>query len=125
MKCQSFQLPSMRKPMREFCGLKRNSESLAVAALLYGTLPKLLPRLPPAFLSFQSAVRSMNPTGMMVVSPILICRGDEASAAACGAGGVKMRGPATAGGAGGNMGGVDVISPKPAQRTEEHTSELQ
>src|ERR1017187_2968482 len=107
----------MRKPMREFCGLKRNSESLAVAALLYGMLPKLVPRLPPAFLSFQSAVMSRKPTGMMVVSPILICKGDGASAAAaCGAGCVKMRGGATAAGAGGNMGVVEAISPQPAER---------
>src|ERR1017187_3214470 len=108
----------MRKPMREFCGLKRNSESLEVAALLYGMLPKLVPRLPPAFLSFQSAVRSMKPTGMMVVSPTLICKGDEVSAAAagCGEGGVKMRGGAAAGGAGGNMGVVEAISPKLAAR---------
>src|ERR1017187_5022657 len=104
--------------MREFCGLKRNSESLEVAALLYGMLPKLVPRLPLAFLSFQSAVRSMKPTGMMVVSPTLICKGDEASAAAtgCGEGGVKMRGGATAAGTGGNMGGVEAISPRPAAR---------
>src|ERR1019366_2926058 len=80
MKWAPFQLPSTRKPMREFCGLKRNSESLLVAALLYGTLPKLLPRDPPAFLSFQSAVRSMKPTGMMVVSPIFSCSGELASA---------------------------------------------
>src|ERR1035438_759848 len=118
MKWSPFQLPSTRKPMREFCGLKRNSESLAVAALLYGTLPKLDPRLPPAFLSFQSAVRSMKPTGIMVVLPIWICRGDGASAAAaaCGAGGVKMRGGVTAAGAGGNIGGVGAISPRPAVR---------
>ena len=29
-----LQLPSIRKPIREFCGLKRNSESLLVAVLL-------------------------------------------------------------------------------------------
>src|ERR1017187_4603543 len=105
----------MRKPMREFWGLKRNSESLAVAALLYGTLPKLEPRLPPAFLSFQSAVRSMKPTGMMVVSPILICKGAEVSAAAaggCGEGGGNMPGGAAAGGAGGKMGTGEAILPK-------------
>src|ERR1017187_7716618 len=87
MKWAPFQLPSTRKPIREFCGLKRNSESLEVAALLYGMLPKLLPREPPAFLSFQSAVRSMKPTGMMVVSPIFSCSGEltgAASAACCG-----------------------------------------
>src|ERR1039457_5515953 len=82
MKWAPFQLPSTRKPIREFCGLKRNSESLEVAALLYGMLPKLLPRVPPAFLSFQSAVRSMKPTGMMVVSPIFSCSGELAGAAA-------------------------------------------
>src|ERR1035438_6190383 len=81
MKWAPFQLPSTRNPRREFCGLKRNSESLLVAALLYGTLPKLLPKDPPAFLSFQSAVRSMNPTGMMVVSPIFSCSGELAGAA--------------------------------------------
>ena len=30
MKCAPFQSPSMRKPMREFCGEKRNSEFLRV-----------------------------------------------------------------------------------------------
>src|ERR1039458_10517442 len=103
----------MRKPMREFCGLKRNSESLAVAALLYGMLPKLEPRLPPAFLSFQSAVMSMKPTGMMVTSPILICKGDEASAAAAfGAGGGEMRGGGEKAGGGGDLGGGGGVSPR-------------
>src|ERR1022692_5119440 len=92
MKWAPFQLPSTRNPRREFCGLKRNSESLEVAALLYGTLPKLLPRDPPAFLSFQSAVRSMKPTGMMVVSPIFSCNGEGASAGACGSGELKLGG---------------------------------
>src|ERR1039457_2404505 len=94
MKWAPFQLPSTRNPRREFCGLKRNSESLLVAALLYGTLPKLLPKDPPAFLSFQSAVRSMKPTGMMVVSPIFNCSGEEAAAgaaaAACGSAGAGL-----------------------------------
>src|SRR5271157_607368 len=85
MKWMPFQLPSTRKPMREFCGLKRNSESLAVAAVLYGMLPKLLPSEPPAFLSFHDPVRSMKPMGWMVVSPTLICRGEEAGASAGGA----------------------------------------
>src|SRR5271157_1873121 len=78
----------MRKPMREFCGLKRNSLSLAVAALLYGTLPELLPMTPPAFLSRNSPVISMKPIGMMVVSPILSCSGEAASG--CGNGGVNL-----------------------------------
>src|ERR1035437_2989103 len=113
MKCAPFQLRSTRNPMREFCGLKRNSESLDVAALLNGMLPKLLPKDPPAFLSFQDAVRSMKPTGMMVVSPILSCSGDDASAAAaCGAGGLKPRAGAGAGGAEGNIGVVEATSPR-------------
>src|ERR1035438_1798086 len=127
MKWAPFQLPSTRKPIREFCGLKRNSESLEVAALLYGMLPKLLPRVPPAFLSFQSAVRSMKPTGMMVVSPIFSCSGEEAGAAAaagaCGSSGLNL-GVAAAGG--GSMGAVDAIRRSAGVvRSEEHTSELQ
>src|ERR1035441_9594569 len=100
MKWAPFQLPSTRKPIREFCGLKRNSESLEVAAVLYGMLPNLLPRAPPAFLSFQSAVRSMKPTGIMVVSPIFSCTGEEAAAGAaggaCGRSGLNPSGRAVA-----------------------------
>ena len=55
--------------MREFCGLKRNSESLPFTALLYGMLPKLVPMLEPAFLSRHTAVRSMNPIGTRQVLP--------------------------------------------------------
>ena len=81
MKWVSFQSPSMRKPIREFCGLNLYSESFEVVALLYGTLAKLLPRDPPAFLSFQDAVKSMKPTGMMVMLPSWSCRGLDGAAA--------------------------------------------
>src|ERR1039458_6927555 len=111
MKWAPFQLPSTRKPIREFCGLKRNSESLEVAALLYGMLPKLLPRVPPAFLSFQSAVRSMKPTGMMVVSPIFSCSGELAGAAAasaaCCGGNAGLVGAAGVAEGGANIGVVE------------------
>src|SRR5579864_3815794 len=69
MKWVPFQSPSNRNPMREFCGLKRNSESLPFTVLLYGTLPKLLPILEPVFLSRKTAVISMNPIGMRHVLP--------------------------------------------------------
>jgi TRAP-type mannitol/chloroaromatic compound transport system permease large subunit len=61
-------------------------------------LPKLLPRDPPAFLSFQSAVRSIKPTGMMVVSPILSGRGADAGAAAAAAGACGAAALSAAGG---------------------------
>src|ERR1039458_8411712 len=111
MKWAPFQLPSTRKPIREFCGLKRNSDSLEVAALLYGTLPKLLPKDPPAFLSFQSAVRSMKPTGMIVVSPIFSCSGElagaAASTAACCGGNAGLVAGAGVGEGGANIGVVE------------------
>src|ERR1051326_7487337 len=88
MKRMPLKIPSMRKPRREFCGLKRNSESFACGSvLLYGTLPKLLPRDPPAFLSFHVPVRSINPTGVMATLPIGICRGETGAALACGTAG--------------------------------------
>jgi len=45
MKWVPFQSPSTRKPIREFCGEKRNSEFLALVVLLYGMLPKFVPML--------------------------------------------------------------------------------
>src|SRR5882724_5900127 len=79
MKWAPFQLPSKRKPTREFWGVKRNSDNLPAVTLLNGTLPKLLPVPEPAFLSRQIAVRSMNPTGTRQVSPIWMKAGDLAS----------------------------------------------
>src|SRR5580698_1062053 len=59
----------MRKPMREFCGLKRNSDSLPLATLLKGMLPKFEPMLEPAFLSRHRAVKSIKPMGTRHVLP--------------------------------------------------------
>src|ERR1019366_10267449 len=99
MKWAPFQSPSTRKPSREFCWLKWNSERLPLATLLKGTPPKLEPMLDPAFLSRQNGVRSMNPTGITHVLPICRKAGDGLlpsgpashgldglAAAACGAG---------------------------------------
>src|SRR5665213_3594224 len=69
MKCVPFQSPSMRKPMREFCGLKRKFERFPLTVLLYGTLPKFVPMLEPAFLSRHTVVRSMKPIGTMQTLP--------------------------------------------------------
>src|SRR5690349_9219765 len=69
MKCAPFQSPSNRNPIREFCGVKRNSERLPLTVLLYGTLPKLEPMLEPAFLSRHTAVRSIKPIGTRQVLP--------------------------------------------------------
>src|SRR5580698_4507308 len=105
----SLTLASIRKPKREFCGLKRNSPNLPVAPLLYGTLPKLLPMDPPAFSLFHSAVKSKKPMGWMVASPILSCSGAEGSpAGTCGS---NTRG-AGAGGGGGTMGVAEATSPR-------------
>src|SRR5271165_651299 len=75
MKCTPFQSPSNRNPMREFCGVKRNSERLPLTVLLYGTLPKLEPMLEPAFLSRQTVVKSINPMGTRHVLPSRINAG--------------------------------------------------
>ncbi len=48
-------------------------------------LPKLVCRLEPALVLRKVLVRSMNATGVMVASPIFICKG-EVSATACAAG---------------------------------------
>src|ERR1700733_6691910 len=75
MKCAPFQSPSKRKPIREFCGVKRNSERLPLTVLLYGMLPKLEPMLEPAFLSRQTVVKSINPMGTKHVLPSRINAG--------------------------------------------------
>src|SRR6516164_7790952 len=57
----------------------------AGTALLYGKLPKLVARLSLEFVLRKVFVKSMNPIGTIVASPILSCNGAEGSAA-CGAG---------------------------------------
>src|SRR5665213_3974002 len=64
-----FQSPSTRKPRREFCSLKWNSERFPLTVLLYGTDPKLDPMLDAAFLSRQKGVRSIKPIGTMQTLP--------------------------------------------------------
>jgi len=73
-----FQSPSIRKPKRERCELKRNSEFFAFTVLLYGMLPQLLPTLVPAFLSRQRVSRSRDATGIRQVLPILMNVGEGA-----------------------------------------------
>src|SRR5436305_841924 len=97
----------MRKPSREFCGLKRNSDSFALATLLYGMLPKLLPIPLPASLSRKTAVTSRKPIGIMLVSPIFNCRGDAVTAVVSFCGTAAGRG---AGVVGTTIGVVDAIS---------------
>src|SRR5579862_5306377 len=76
MKWTPFQSPSKRKPIREFCGLKRNSESLPLTVLLYGMFPKFEPMPePPEFLSRQTVVASKNPMGTRQVLPSRINAG--------------------------------------------------
>src|SRR5262249_34240234 len=95
-------------------------ESLEVAALLYGTLPKFDPSEPPAFLSLKLIVISMKPTGVMLISPSFNCNGDDTgAAAACGeaearaAAGDESTGQGlsagTWAGGGASMGAVDAI----------------
>src|SRR6516225_3300241 len=77
-------------------------------------LPKLLPMLDPASLSRQTAVASMNPTGMIVVSPILSWRGElpplSAATGCCGGAAGKGLEDDLDGAVGGNMGTEEAIS---------------
>src|SRR6266849_8635624 len=127
MKCAPFQSPSKRKPIREFCGVKRNSERLPLTVLLNGMLPKLEPMLEPAFLSRQTAVKSINPMGTMHVLPSRINAGAGPSGTAshglvggafggCAAPLITGIAKAVAAGAGGIYGVVLAISPKALSR---------
>src|SRR5580704_2155759 len=122
MKWAPFQSPSIRKPRREFCWLKWNSERLPADALLYGTPPKLEPMLDPAFLSRQKGVKSIKPMGTRQTLPsrkkvgtVLSASASQGfwaepvgfGAAACGTGsGVES---VVTAGKGGRMGDVDAI----------------
>src|SRR5579864_4106355 len=124
MKWAPFQSPSIRKPTREFCTLKWNSDRLPLGTLLYGTLPKLEPIVPvAAFLSRQKGVKSIKPTGMIQTLPSrrkvgMVLSGSAsqgfpaelaALAAACGTGSGVAR--VVTAGKGGRMGLVDAICP--------------
>src|SRR6266851_3426017 len=77
---------STRKPMRELATLNLFSESRPCTTLLYGMLPKLVCRLVPALVLRKVLVKSMNPTGVIVASPIFICNGEDSAAGRAGAG---------------------------------------
>src|SRR6185295_11986854 len=62
---------STLKPILEFCALNRNSVSLPAVVLLNGILPKFVPMPEPALVERKTAVKSMNPTGVIVAEPIL------------------------------------------------------
>src|SRR5579864_1451386 len=126
MKCVPCQSPSTRKPIREFCGENRYSEFLPFTVLLYGTLPKFVPMLEPAFLSRQMAVRSIKPIGIIQVLPSRINAGlwpsgtasqgllagaEGFAAAACGAGEGEAMG-AGSGAAGGSTGTALATCPR-------------
>src|ERR1022692_1334534 len=124
MKWAPLQSPSIRKPIREFCWLKWNSERLPAAELLYGTLPKLEPMLDPAFLSRQKGVKSIKPMGTIQTLPSrkkvgMVLSGSASQgfaavvAAACGTGsGVPS---VVTAGKGGRIGTVDAICPTPRE----------
>src|ERR1700733_12801806 len=102
--------------MREFCALILSSESRPSTALLYGKFPKLVCKLLALSVLRQVLVKSMNPTGVMVMPPIGICSGEVASGtsfwggAGAGAGGTTALG-AGAAGSGGTIGAIVATSP--------------
>src|ERR1700733_3013585 len=128
MKWVPFQSPSIRKPRREFCWLKWNSERLPLATLLNETLPKLEPMLDPAFLSRQKGVKSINPMGTRQTPPsrkkvgtVLSTSASQGfwaepvglGGAACGTGsGVPS---VVTAGKGGRIGVVEAICPMPRE----------